>query len=181
MGIKLGAGTSQDFIQCRIETFGQTVGAGAGHCRETVCRGNDPRAQRNIIALQPQRISLSVITLVVIKHHFADPRGSNFLNRTENRGPDLRMPADEQPFFLIQTAAFVQKMIRNADFSDVMKMSGNMNDISRLCSQTQRQCQNTRYFRYFQRMAFRVRVFGVNSFAQRFGKLMNCPHGFYAV
>ena len=103
---------------CRQST---SINSSGIHCIITVCHSHNPCINRDLISHQSIRISLAIISLMMISGHICHML--NHRNILQNICPDHRMRFDQSIFIIRQSGWLIQNSIWNTDFSHIMKIS----------------------------------------------------------
>ena len=97
--------------QFLITTFGC-------HGIKRICHAQNPRSQWNIFSCDPAWISFSIIPLMM-----TDDCRNYIIQRwkvTDNIDRCLYMPFDDLIFFICQFSLFIEYILRNTDFTDII-------------------------------------------------------------
>ena len=129
------------------------------HCIISICNGNDSGNFRNIFALESFGVAATVKAFVVRV-------GTNwkirwFWNAGKNLFSDYRMFFDFGKFFVCELSIFIDDVIRNSDFSYIVKKSCKVNIAAELFILV---CENGDFMRIFcnaHRVSVGVNVLGI--------------------
>jgi hypothetical protein len=154
----------------RVELFvldSFAVGPVARHCVDRIGHGDDPRQQRSFFAFQTGRVASSVPSFVMVAddgHHHIE-----LLDSVENAATQLGMCLDMLEFGGGQRARFTEHIIIDADFSNVMQQTGQVDGVDFLGSATELSGQTNGEAGDAIAVTAGVRVFGVDCRRE-------CPH-----
>ncbi len=140
--------------------------------RQRIGYGNDPGAERNVGADQPAWIPFAVETLMVAENHIRNAMPAKRIHRVDDGSSDSRMVSHPVPFFRAERPLFFQDHVRNADFTDIVQVPGQMNHFRLVRRLSQSSCEHLADDRYFLGVMEGRGVPRIDGIAQGFGKLM---------
>ena len=95
------------------------IAAVAGDRVVGVGDGDDARAERDVVALEPVGVARAVVALVVVAHHRADPRQQ--LDVGDDAVADGRMAAHDAHLGVVELRRLAQDLLGDADLADVVQ------------------------------------------------------------
>ena len=113
-----------------------------GHRIEMVDDRQDPRAERNLVAAQTERIAFAVPALVVTQNQRRDRIGER--HRADDLGADLRVNADLLELFRRQRSRLGQDVLRNGELADVVQQGGRLHALDLALAHAERARQARR-------------------------------------
>jgi hypothetical protein len=125
--VELGAGMAPELPDRHLVAHCPLVGPVVGHRVVRVGDRHDPRAKRDVVAAQPERVAMPGVALVVVK----DDRDGVLEGRRlfEDDLSDPGMLDDRSPLGRRQRGRLVEDVLGNGDFSYVVEQGGDPNPV----------------------------------------------------
>ncbi len=120
--VELAAGAALQLGQRVVERERAPVGPRAGHRLQRVAGGDDPRAERDLVAGEAVGVALAVPALVAGAHERRD--GLQRRRRADDALPDDGVLLDDRPLVVVQRAGLVQDGRGHRDLADVVQLAG---------------------------------------------------------
>ena len=127
LGVELGACVTAELADRQLVAHRPLVGPVVGHRIVRVGDRDDPGAERDVVAAQPERVAVPGVALVMVE----DDRDSVLQGGglLEDDLADPRMLDDRSPLRRRESGRLVEDLLGNGDLADVVEQGGDSDPV----------------------------------------------------